>query len=238
TSDSTTKHPLFTQIDKWETESVNKIKQASSDAGNQLQQLLSENTHETMKAFRRITDDLRSRRTTEDYVEPDLDQWTKELNKIKDEINRPKNIDISEDSSASMKLIRVIASQAHVKYHPTTGEKFGEVFGDIEVKESGRLAVAKSGTHASIYGTSLYSIDVHQISIVVKIDKLWNWIFLGIISSSDKKGKEARSSPFAFGWLGANKRCASVYMNGSKHKGDGGFDGDIIDNDRLELTVN
>ncbi|CAF0921078.1 unnamed protein product, partial [Didymodactylos carnosus] len=233
TSNSTTKHPIFTQIDKWETESVNKIKQASSDARNQLQQLLSEHTHETMKAFRRITDHLRSRRITEDYAEPDLDQWTKELNKIKDAINRPKNIDISEDSSASVKLIRVMSHQTHAKYHPTTEERFGEVVGGIEVRESGQLAVSKSDDDASVYGTSLYSIDVHQISIVVKIGKLGDWIFLGIISSSDSRQKRALSLPSAYGWCGA-----SVYLNGTFNKGYGGFDGDIIDNDRLELTVN
>ncbi|CAF1020288.1 unnamed protein product [Didymodactylos carnosus] len=235
TSDSTTKHPpLFTQIDKWETESVNKIKQASSDARNQLQQLLNEHTHETMKAFRRITDDLKSRRTTEDYVETDLDQWTKELNKIKDEIIRPKNIDVSEDSSASVKLIRVMSRQAQIGYYPSTGERFGEAVGNMEVRESGRLAVSKSDDHASVYGTSLYSSGLHQISI--EIVKASHWIFFGIISSSDSRQKRALSLPSAYGWFRSNDAC--VVSNGTINKGYGGFDGDIINDDRLELTVN
>ncbi|CAF0901402.1 unnamed protein product [Didymodactylos carnosus] len=233
-SDPMAKHPLFTQIDKWETESINKIRQASGDARNQLQQLLDENAHKTMKAFRRITDDLRYRRNTEDYVESDLDQWIEELNKIKDEIDRPKNIDVSEDSFASVMLIRVISSQAHVKYHPTTEERFGEAVGDIEVSESGRLAVSKSGD-ASVYGTSLYSSGLHQIS--VEVVKASDWIFVGIMSPSNGRREGADFLSSAYGWGGANKRCAWVYLNGA-YNGYGGFDGDIINDDRLELTLN
>ncbi|CAF1450429.1 unnamed protein product [Didymodactylos carnosus] len=105
----------------------------------------------------------------------------------------------------------------------------------MNVSESGLLAVAKSVGDISAYGSSLYSSGIHQISI--EIVKVRHWTFFGIISSSDQRWKSAPSLPSAYGWCGGNKECAFVLLNRAPNKGYGGFDGDIIDNDRLELTI-
>ncbi|CAF1552711.1 unnamed protein product [Didymodactylos carnosus] len=122
-----------------------------------------------------------------------------------------------------------------IKISEKSREIFEKVCGDVTVEDSGVVAIhGGTTTHTEIRGRNLYSTGIHNIRF--KIDKSSSkWLFFGIISSSTPMKAQSYSSPSAYGWV---VRRAEVWLNGVRSNGYGVSDGDICENDTVELTLN
>ncbi|CAF0914856.1 unnamed protein product [Didymodactylos carnosus] len=99
---------LFNQINKWQTESINKVKQAGDEARQNIRRLLDQNKDQLTKDLRKLIDELRKSKKSENYVETDLDKWKLELQKLKEELQMASNIRLETQNSSWIDVIKVV----------------------------------------------------------------------------------------------------------------------------------
>jgi predicted nucleic acid-binding Zn-ribbon protein len=100
------KHSLIQQINKWEQDSINKIQQTADKA----RQLLIEHIGKIEIKLSELTEQLKQTRKENDFNEIHLNQLKNKLKELKDELNKPSNISIQQDSSSFINKISVVIS--------------------------------------------------------------------------------------------------------------------------------
>ncbi|CAF1053751.1 unnamed protein product [Didymodactylos carnosus] len=197
---------LKKQIDEWEQGAINRIKAVAEKVRNEIQQLLHGNTLILVKRLNEIADEITLRRETEDYLETDLNKWTQQLNETKDKMHKVTDIQIHDDAFCKINMIKV-----------QTRETFDSLQGPMEIKEDGLMAVHCGGDRisSSVYGSNIYSDDIHQISIKVEKMKDNSWMFFGINSLATEIRQNASYSPSAYGWIGSGAREKYVVLMGA-----------------------
>jgi hypothetical protein len=91
-------HPLIQQIDQWERDSINKIRQTAQEARQLLLQHTNRHVKQVEVKLNKLTDQLRQGREENDFVETDLRHWNEELIQLTDELKKPSNINLRHDS--------------------------------------------------------------------------------------------------------------------------------------------
>ena len=76
-------HPLITQIDEWEKESIVKIRQKAKQLRQELLQLATVHLDELSKKLRHLSEKLKEGREEDSFVETDLRDWKKSLDNLK-----------------------------------------------------------------------------------------------------------------------------------------------------------
>jgi chromosome segregation ATPase len=94
------KHPLMKQIDQWEQESIDKIKQIAEETRKVLFKYTNKYTNKIELKINNLTDRLKQSRNENDFLEKNLNEWNKQLTQLKEELNKSSNIKISYDSTS------------------------------------------------------------------------------------------------------------------------------------------
>ncbi|CAF0746965.1 unnamed protein product [Didymodactylos carnosus] len=272
--DQNSYHTLFNQINKWQTESINKIKQAGEEARQSIRQLLDEHKEQLTKDLRRLIDELRKGKKSEDFVETDLDRWKHDVQKLKEELQMPSSIILETKKSPSwITMIKVntkSSGQQQFLYQsprvllpspsPSLGkrtvtridefttdlptsrnqaDKFNaeKIYGPIELQDEKKVAVHVGSANCAteVRGTNLYSTGKHRLQL--KLEKMHHgYSLFGIVTESTLVQESSISSKSTYGWVPGNNKQA--WLKGAGTAGYGGYDGDIMENDVLELVLN
>jgi len=101
------KRLLIKQINEWEQESIEKIKQTAEE-GRQLL-LKHTNNHITHieQKLNKLNNQFRLSRKEDNFIEIDLQEWKKELQQMTDQLNKPSHITIYQDSTTLINKIQV-----------------------------------------------------------------------------------------------------------------------------------
>jgi len=108
--DDPEKHPLIQQIDKWEKDSINKIEQAAHECKQKLINYINNHFIEIENKLNDTAKEIIRIRQQNEFNEIDLNQFKENLNKLKEELDKPSNVSIEEHSSTFIKKIFVIIS--------------------------------------------------------------------------------------------------------------------------------
>lgn len=104
-------NPLITRVDRWETKSIEKIKQVAREVRQDLNELIDQSKKDLAASLRRITDELQENRQMETYTENDLERWTFQLRELREKLLEPIMIEIKYDeekeSSTHLPLIQL-----------------------------------------------------------------------------------------------------------------------------------
>jgi hypothetical protein len=102
------KRLLIQQINKWEQESIQKIKQTAEE-GRQLL-LKHTNNHITRieQKLNKLNNQFRLSRKEDNFIEIDLQEWKKELQQMTDQLNKPSHIKIRQYSTPLINIIQVL----------------------------------------------------------------------------------------------------------------------------------
>ncbi|CAF1279355.1 unnamed protein product [Rotaria sordida] len=106
-------HPLHSRINEWENASIKKIQEVAKKARTDLEKYLNETKTECRESLGKIKNELASSRQSNDYTEIELKEWTDEINKLRQLLEKPSTIDIVEDGQ-SQPLIRVVQQKDSV----------------------------------------------------------------------------------------------------------------------------
>lgn len=93
------KHALLRQIDQWEQESINKIRETAQETRQLLMQHTTKYFNEMEVKLDKLTRQLRESRQENDFIETDLRQWKQQLKSLEDELQRPSTITVRHDSA-------------------------------------------------------------------------------------------------------------------------------------------
>jgi chromosome segregation ATPase len=104
------KHSLMQKIDEWERKSIKKIRRTAEEARVQLLKHTTGHVAEIEVQLNKLTNQLRQSRQENDFVETDLNQWKEQLNRLKEELTRPSNITLRDDSTPLVTKINVDVS--------------------------------------------------------------------------------------------------------------------------------
>jgi chromosome segregation ATPase len=103
-------HILFSRINQWEKDSINRIEKAAEESRNALKQTLDSVVDHGQKSLNQISLKLRRARELDDFFENDLARWTQQLTCLRADIDYMSNsIDLANDNSISViKFVKII----------------------------------------------------------------------------------------------------------------------------------
>jgi chromosome segregation ATPase len=99
---------LIQKVDKWEGESINKIKQTAQQCRKRLINYTNKFLIEIENKLNGVARELKRIRQENEFNEMDLDQLKEKLTKLKEELDRPPNVSIEQESSTFINKIFVI----------------------------------------------------------------------------------------------------------------------------------
>jgi len=103
-------HSLIKQIDQWEEDSIRKIQQTANECRQQILRHSSEHIKNIEINLVKLTDQLRQTRRENDFNEIDLHEFRRKLTQLVEELDKPKNISIQQNSSSLVNEISVVIS--------------------------------------------------------------------------------------------------------------------------------
>jgi DNA repair exonuclease SbcCD ATPase subunit len=115
------KHSLIEQIHQWKRQSIDRIETTAKEAEKLLLKPLHEHINQIEIQLKNFTEQLQKIRQENDFNEIVLSQLKKKLKELEEELNKPSNISIQQDSSSFIKRISVVISSG--KYVMNIHEK-------------------------------------------------------------------------------------------------------------------
>jgi hypothetical protein len=105
-------HPLFSQIDVWEHDTIVKIQQAAQIARNELRQSLEESNNRMKTIFNEFSAELHAGYENEHFTEIELEKWKETLMNIRKQLETPCDIQLVEDNNLPpIHLIKINATK-------------------------------------------------------------------------------------------------------------------------------
>ncbi|CAF1627806.1 unnamed protein product [Rotaria magnacalcarata] len=100
--------PLVKQVNKWERDSITKIKQTAEDCRQKLIKPTDDNIAEIKKKLNQFITDLRKKRDDHDFHEIHLNKWRLLLEELKKKLEQPLNVAIFEEPTSFINKISII----------------------------------------------------------------------------------------------------------------------------------
>jgi outer membrane murein-binding lipoprotein Lpp len=97
--------PLIKEVDQWEEDSINKIKQTAEQCRKRLINYKNIFIIEIEKKLNDLAKEIIQIRQENQFNEIDLDQFKEKLNKLKEELDKPSNVSIEQQPSSFINKI-------------------------------------------------------------------------------------------------------------------------------------
>ncbi|CAF1550267.1 unnamed protein product [Adineta steineri] len=101
---------LIKQIDEWEQDSIDKIRQTANEARQTILQHSTKCLTDFETKLNTLTKELRESREENDFIEADLQRWNTQLTQMNNELDKPSTISIQHGSTPLISTIHVNAS--------------------------------------------------------------------------------------------------------------------------------
>ncbi len=112
------KHAFIQQIDKWEHDSVQRIRKKAEKARQTILKHATEHNKQIEIDLNKLTDQLRQSREENDFYETDLRHWNEELMRLSKEVTKPSNMILRRDTASSfINKISVILTSSKFRCH-------------------------------------------------------------------------------------------------------------------------
>jgi hypothetical protein len=170
---------LLAQIDRWEKESIEKIRSSANEARADLKSFSEELKNRLSGLMSKLSNELRSNRESDDYTEDDLNRWINQLKEVRRDLENPSEIKIVEDKPSSFCLIKTTKKyelQNNVidllsENVTCFAEKFSEAMGPVVLSKDGCSAICTSRfgvpgsptTYSSVCGRLKYSCGSYDL---------------------------------------------------------------------------
>lgn len=200
-----TLHPLVKQIDLWEEESIEKIREKARELREQLAQPLATQVSELSKRLEPYSEQLTQARDRDDFVETDLNYWKEKLALIKSDLITPLKFSITPDDNHPLVSNRSIVLK-------TMNERFDRVLDDkVRIIEDGEVVVHDGpNSQNEIRGRNEYSTGCHKIRLRMEYTTNAS-LFLGVNSKTTPLQSASHTVKSVYMWYGNNY----IYSEGS-----------------------
>lgn len=197
-------HPLLSSIYAWERKSIRTIQEIAETAREDLQQWTERTKKDVKHSLDQMTEEVCTMKTLDDYTELDLRKWTKQLEELRNLLEKPTMISVVEDENtvSHIRPIKILEKQRSSSSipspmvdetiksfsHPSTHfseEHFVKIYGPCKLSDENHLVTHSSyrAGLSQINGFNHYSNGQHKIDFLIEKKGEKN-LFIGIISSS------------------------------------------------------
>lgn len=90
-------HPLLDRVNRWELKSIERIKELAKDARDRLTRVLEEVKRNLQGSLSGIKTALQDAQDSASYTEIDMDRWMKQFNELKQQLEKPTMITLTND---------------------------------------------------------------------------------------------------------------------------------------------
>ena len=204
--------PILKQIDQWEKETMEKIQAHARKVRQDVSQLFERRQNELKISVNKLTTELRTCRESENFTELDMNKWTKELKRLRDQTQNSATINIERvnDTTSDIGLIKVtLLEQTSVPMDEHNDqqslERFAEVHGNIELSIDGLTGCCTGWCWGGSFmsGINRYSDRMHQIHFQIE-QKSSDYLFFGILTASEKFLTDTSNMKSLYGWWDLN----------------------------------
>ncbi|CAF5132832.1 unnamed protein product, partial [Rotaria sp. Silwood1] len=101
------KNELMKQIDKWEIESIEKIRQIANEIRHELSLCIIKFASNLDLKLKQLTEQIIQCRKNDDFIDTDVQFFNEELECLKDTLSNPSDIKLEQDSTTFIKKIRL-----------------------------------------------------------------------------------------------------------------------------------
>jgi hypothetical protein len=221
-------HSLMKKINEWEKESIAKIQQKAKELRQEFHQFTTDHFSEITKQLRYLSEKLTEGREYDSFVETDLQDWKKSLDKLKENVVSPSTLVINRHDEIS--LVQDVSLNLI-----TMHDIFERVFGSkVQINENGQVAIHDASYYyTEIRGKKQYTSDRHEVRLCIE-ESANSWTFLGINSKSTPLQNNSCNSKSAYGWTSNNCLCS----NGSHRSNTSASSIEMKTNDIITLIFN
>jgi len=231
-------HSVFSEIDKWEKQSITKIQVAAEQTRADLRAIFEQSNEQFSRTCQAIATKLRSAREAENFSEIDLNRWTEQLNELKSQTKSLSMIHTVEDNTSGIHFIKVEQDNtinSHKKSKESLSskislssrieEKFAEGNGLATIDDEGLRVRHIDTDFKFVYfrGQRLYLDGRHTMRFKVEQSTNSCNIFIGICSSNIGVGQIIYYLTIVAGWFNnmdvwQHGRCVkNTKLQGSKN---------------------
>ncbi|CAF2570164.1 unnamed protein product [Rotaria sp. Silwood2] len=211
-------HILIQKINDWEKSSIIKIQKTAEKARNDLQQIINHSKQRSSKMRHDIATNLHSARKTDNFSEIDLEQWQKQLNKLKIDIDLSTSCNLVKDNKrSSIYLIQIeanniIEKNSNVELPNHVNDKFGFIFGPVQLDrtEMHSTYIGDNEGYGRIRGQQKYFYGRSIIRFKIERTRSSQQLFFGITTQNADLDQRLWSDPSTIGWCGDN----SIWQHG------------------------
>ncbi len=141
------------EINNWERESVEKIRDMAEKARRDLDQLLTGNKKLITKQLEGISTQLKTCKDADDYSEKDLTEWLQALKTLKKQISTPTNVKLEKINDETW--LQRLGITTTLLNPP---DKFEKACHNLQILENGFVAEHNGSTaHGEVRGFTKYS---------------------------------------------------------------------------------
>ena len=101
---------LLAKVERWEKEAITKIKNIARDLQSDIKRLTEQSNYRLADVMEKLSNELRICQENNEYVENDLEQWTKQLDEFGREMERLATIELIEDNSTGFRILKIKGS--------------------------------------------------------------------------------------------------------------------------------
>lgn len=214
---------LKEEIEKWENQSIRKIRQTAEGLRQELENLVEQQRKIHQEKLAPLSEELTIARESQDFFEQDLLKWTEKLNKLRLEIIDYKKIRIEQSQPliSKINLNRSAVQQAlPVVYHHqhANGTGSNSFYSDRSTN------LTMSGEYRA--GDQLFRFKVGSY-------KSNSLLLIGIISAASTNIEDPRENSTFYGW----GNDSMVYIQGVGRQAYDDYQSDIQKDDTFQLTI-
>jgi hypothetical protein len=219
-------HPFVKEIDRWETQSMEKIREVAIDARKQLLNAINSHTTKVTEEVKHLTQELTKARSEDNFIEIDLAEWTEKLEKWTKDLNTPSSINIQQDESGTPFIRKIIVGIKNNKM-------FERSAGNIQIGDDGRTVIAGLTGHSTARCQGDYSSGQHKFRLKIEQMHQSNWMYFGIVSKDAPLQVYSYNTPTTFGWT----THGYTILNASAQENYKGYTSNVKQDDTLELLL-
>ncbi len=223
-------HPLMKEIDQWENDSIEKIRQTANNARKDLLSIIEKHKNKIKQNLDHVTEELKTARNNDHFFENHLKQWMEKLNHLSNDLKTPQIINCEYSNNNPPFISKILINQST----DLLNECFQQPIGNINIIDNGSGIIHnETNSYASVRGLRDYFQGEHHLHFQIE-NLTSNWVFFGIISKDALIPDYPSVGKTAYGWSGSN----NVWRNGDLTNKFHGYISDFQINDKIKLVLN
>lgn len=211
------------QIERWEQQSMNKIRQVAKEVREQVLSCVRQRTDTFKEKLALLTQQLSRAKQDGEYFEHDIRDWTDRLHKLQETFKEQQKLQISYERSNTPFISKITLNDV-------SDDGFTPSYAAMNYQKS----LSNYGEdYADGRDTGEYSTGVRSLRFKIEQYGPTSVVLFGIISKRSSEGSTPYDNPTLYGWGEKNM----VYRGGDAQPNVDGYRTDIQTDDILMLTI-